>query len=348
MVHHFVSAFRVVCGFQPERRSTQTKECPTDRKAYDPHNAGEVTSVNAGKAQSAGQESGAAKPRSTKRAPEASQKLLNLVLKSLDADKAEDIVCHRSHEQEPDGRLHGHRQRTFEPSRLSDRRASDRERRRSTAISGRAEGLPQGDWVLVDAIDVIVHVFRPEVRAFYNLEKMWGDGGVDRRGRLARLGPHHRHPGRRTREGRAGDGAREAISPARATRAACSASRRSRSTEFDERKPEKIDRDLLGGAACRRARRARQIDLQRRFRRANSRAGATRANARAVLIGGPDGLPAAVEEAARVTLSFGTQTWPHLSRAHDARRAALSRRHDSGRASVSSSLIRRHCHAADC
>jgi ribosome-associated protein len=36
------------------------------------------------------------------------------------------------------------------------------------------EGLPHCDWVLVDGGDIIVHVFRPEVRQFYNLEKMWG------------------------------------------------------------------------------------------------------------------------------------------------------------------------------
>lgn len=36
------------------------------------------------------------------------------------------------------------------------------------------EGMPQCDWVLVDAGDVIIHLFRPEVRVFYNIEKMWG------------------------------------------------------------------------------------------------------------------------------------------------------------------------------
>ena len=39
--------------------------------------------------------------------------------------------------------------------------------------NARVEGLPAADWVLIDTGDVIVHIFRPEVREFYNLEKMW-------------------------------------------------------------------------------------------------------------------------------------------------------------------------------
>ena len=49
---------------------------------------------------------------------------------------------------------------------------------RDSGLTGvKVEGIPHCDWVLIDAGDVIVHVFRPEVRAFYNLEKMWSRGG---------------------------------------------------------------------------------------------------------------------------------------------------------------------------
>jgi ribosome-associated protein len=45
---------------------------------------------------------------------------------------------------------------------------------KAAGVTGlRVEGVKQADWVLIDAGDVIVHVFRPEIRAFYDLEKMW-------------------------------------------------------------------------------------------------------------------------------------------------------------------------------
>ncbi|HVF84292.1 MAG TPA: ribosome silencing factor [Sphingomicrobium sp.] len=45
----------------------------------------------------------------------------------------------------------------------------------------RIEGLPTADWVLIDADDVIVHLFRPEVRTFYNLERMWAFGDDEKK-----------------------------------------------------------------------------------------------------------------------------------------------------------------------
>ncbi len=48
--------------------------------------------------------------------------------------------------------------------------------KRDTGKVVRVQGLPAADWVLIDAEDVIVHLFRPEVRSFYNLERMWAFG----------------------------------------------------------------------------------------------------------------------------------------------------------------------------
>jgi ribosome-associated protein len=102
--------------------------------------------------------------------------LHQLVLHSLDEDQAQDVVSIP---------LEG-------KSSIADHMviASGRSTRQVAAIAThlaerlkkqghgnpRIEGLPAADWVLIDAGDVVVHLFRPEVRSFYNLERMWGFG----------------------------------------------------------------------------------------------------------------------------------------------------------------------------
>jgi ribosome-associated protein len=99
-----------------------------------------------------------------------------LVLQSLDDDQAQDIVSIP---------LEG-------KTAIADHMviASGRSTRQVTALAQklaerikhggfgncRIEGLPAADWVLVDAGDIVVHLFRPEVRSFYNLERMWAFG----------------------------------------------------------------------------------------------------------------------------------------------------------------------------
>jgi ribosome-associated protein len=64
------------------------------------------------------------------------------------------------------------RPRTSSPSTS---RANPREKLTKSGVKKVSiEGLTQGEWVLLDGGDVIVHLFKPEVRSFYNLEKMWG------------------------------------------------------------------------------------------------------------------------------------------------------------------------------
>lgn len=103
-----------------------------------------------------------------------SDKLHDLVLKSLDDDQAQDVVSIplagkssiADHIVIASGR--SSRQVAAIAQKLAERIKAE------TGRNVRIEGLPVADWVLIDAGDVIVHVFRPEVRSFYNLERMWG------------------------------------------------------------------------------------------------------------------------------------------------------------------------------
>ena len=88
---------------------------------------------------------------------------------------------HRSHRQILDRRLHGRDQRPVAAPCRRRRRHLVKDLEKAGVHRVRVEGMRQGDWVLIDAGDVIVHVFRPEVRGFYNLEKMWSATATDAR-----------------------------------------------------------------------------------------------------------------------------------------------------------------------
>lgn len=122
-------------------------------------------------------------PQSPERGVDAAARELELVLASLEDSKAEDIVTIN---------IAG-------KSALGDYMivVSGRSNRHVTAIcehlitdlkdeglgAARVEGLEAGDWVLIDTGDIIVHVFRPEIREFYNIERMWAAPDIEE-GRL--------------------------------------------------------------------------------------------------------------------------------------------------------------------
>ena len=114
-------------------------------------------------------------------APTPPSPLLARILSSLDDDKAEDIVTIDliGRSSLCDAIVVATGRSTRHVGSLAENLAR---RLKEEDLGGvRIEGLPQGDWVLIDAGDVIVHVFRPEVRAFYNLEKMWSRCGTAKR-----------------------------------------------------------------------------------------------------------------------------------------------------------------------
>lgn len=105
-----------------------------------------------------------------------SENIMAAVLASLDENKAEEIVqislagksSMADHMVIASGR--STRQVTSIAEKLVDKIKQE------FGVISKVEGRATGDWVLVDTGDVIVHIFRPEVREFYQLEKMWQPG----------------------------------------------------------------------------------------------------------------------------------------------------------------------------
>lgn len=102
-----------------------------------------------------------------------SEAMLHLITDRLDQDKAEDIVTIdlRGKSAIADHMVIASGRSTRQVSALTEKLTDAL--KQSLNVVARVEGKAAGDWVLVDAGDVIVHIFRPEVREFYQLEKMW-------------------------------------------------------------------------------------------------------------------------------------------------------------------------------
>lgn len=98
--------------------------------------------------------------------------ILKIIQKVLDDNKAEDIVV-----IDLQGKTTLANQMVVASGTSNRHVASIAEKMvetlKKSGYKSTVEGLEKADWVLIDAFDVIVHIFRPEVRAFYNLEKMW-------------------------------------------------------------------------------------------------------------------------------------------------------------------------------
>src|SRR6201996_6028879 len=103
------------------------------------------------------------------------EEILRLVLARLDDMKAEDTLTIdlRNKSSIGDYMVVSSGRSNRHVGSVADRIVEDLHK---AGVRTRVEGMPHCDWVLIDASDVVVHVFRPEVREFYNLEKMWASG----------------------------------------------------------------------------------------------------------------------------------------------------------------------------
>ncbi|GAA0300136.1 ribosome silencing factor [Rhodovulum strictum] len=107
-----------------------------------------------------------------------SEELLDHILASVSDDKAEDVITIdlRGKSSIADYMVICSGRSTRQVAAISEK-LKDR-LKQELGRGAKVEGKDQGDWVLIDTGDVIVHVFRPEVREFYQLEKMWLPAGT--------------------------------------------------------------------------------------------------------------------------------------------------------------------------
>jgi ribosome-associated protein len=105
--------------------------------------------------------------------PLTTAELQELVVNSLEDDKAEDIVQIDlvGKTSIADSMIIASGRSTRQVSAIADHLY--RKLKNLTGGGCKLEGMEKADWVLLDAGDIIIHIFRPEVRSFYNLEKMW-------------------------------------------------------------------------------------------------------------------------------------------------------------------------------
>ncbi|WP_415394023.1 ribosome silencing factor [Paracoccus sp. SJTW-4] len=126
-------------------------------------------------------------------ASDGSDQLLARILASLEDDKAEDIVTIdlRGRSAMADHMVIASGRSSRQVASIADKLVE--RLKAQTGHGARIEGKDTGDWVLIDTDDVIVHVFRPEVREFYQLEKMWmpADALASLRDDAARDGAGH-------------------------------------------------------------------------------------------------------------------------------------------------------------
>ena len=111
-----------------------------------------------------------------KAAPDSVDALHLMIMKSLDDDQAVEAVSIplAGKSSIADHMIIASGKSTRQVASMANKLAQ--KIKETTGRSPRIEGLTAADWVLIDAGDIIVHLFRPEVRSFYNLERMWAFG----------------------------------------------------------------------------------------------------------------------------------------------------------------------------